>query len=313
MVRYAPDTNVEIERIKVPISYAPKDKYVTRFESDPDLLKPTQTVLPRMSFFNTDITYDPTRKQNQLLRVAKGDNASRVASQYMGVPYNFQFEVSLYTKTIDDGTHIIEQILPYFNPDYTVTITPVPQLGFLRDIPIVLDEVTPTVQYEGDWNSVRYVVWTLKLTVKGYFFGPISTPKIIRKSIANIFNDPSLVAGYIVRINTGPGNNGTFQIQDTVYQGGNYHTANAYGTVLDWNQNNSKLMIGGAQGQFKVNNTVHAVSTNAAYRIESFDASPLKLVQITVEPDPIDAQPGDDFGYTETIIEFPDTLPGANN
>ena len=138
-------------------------------------------------------------------------------------------------------------------------------------------------------------------------YGPISTPKIITKSIANIFNDPSLVAGYVVRINTGTGN-GTFKIQDTVYQGGNYNTANAYGTVIDWNEDTGRLMIGGAQGQFAVNNAVHAVSTNAVYQIASFDASPLKLTKITVQPDPLTAQPGDDFGYTETIIEFPDTL-----
>lgn len=307
ILRLDPDSSVEVKRIKVPISYGPKDKYVTRLQSDPDLLKPVQTILPRMSFYMTNMTYDAPRAQNKLLRVAKGDNASRVSSQYMGVPYDFNFELVVYSKTIDDNNHIIEQILPHFNPDYTVTITPVPQIGFLKDIPIILNSVNPDVTYEGDWQSVRYVITTLSLTVKGYLFGPISTPKIIRKSIANIFNDPSLITGYIVRINTGTGN-GVFKIQDTVYQGGNYNTANAYGTVLDWDETNNKLMIGGAQGNFAVNNTVRAVSSNAAYVISSFDASPLKLSQITVEPDPIDAEPTDDYGYTETVVEFPDTL-----
>jgi len=226
----------------------------------------------------------------------------------MGVPYDIEFELAIYAKTTDDGLHILEQILPYFNPDYTVPITPIPTMEYIKDVPIILNSVESNTTYEGDWDSVRYVIWTLKFTVKGYFWGPITTPKIIRKSIANIFNDPSLVAGYIIRINTDVGNNGTFIIQDTVYQGDNYKSATAFATVMTWDKNNQKLMIGGAQGQFTVNSTIRAISSNAVYTIESFDASPLKLAQITVEPDPIDAEPTDDFGYTETIIEFPDTL-----
>jgi hypothetical protein len=296
----------EIQRIKVPLIYAPKDKFVTRFNTDPDLLREVQTVLPRMSFEIPPggIQYDATRKQNSLLRVAKGDNASRVASGFMGVPYNINFELNIYAKNIDDGTQIAEQIMPYFNPDYTMTMTPVEELAFLKDIPIILNDVTQNVQYEGNYNSVRYVYWTFSFTLRGYFFGPISRPKIIRKAIANIFNDPSLVTGYIIKINTDNGNNGTFKLSDTVYQGERYETANAFGTVLDWNSDTNKLLIGAAQGQFKTNTTIKAVSTNASYKIASFDVSPLKLAKITVEPDPITAEPEDDFGFTTTIEEW---------
>lgn len=308
LIRTVAGSNTELERINVPISYAPKDKYVTRFESDPDLLSPTQTILPRMSFYITDVSYDAPRKQQSLLKMAKNETAYRSAHQYMGVPYDINFELAIYAKNTDDGLQILEQILPYFNPDYTIPITPIPTMEYIKDIPIVLNSVESNTTYEGDWNSVRYVIWTLKFTVKGYFYGPITTPKIIRKSIANIFNDPSLVAGYVIRINTDVGNNGTFIIQDTVYQGDNYTSASAYATVIKWDANSKYLIIGGAQGQFKTNNTIRAVSSNAVYTIESFDASPLKLAQITVEPDPLDAEPTDDFGYTETIIEFPDTL-----
>jgi hypothetical protein len=303
---------VEIQRIKVPISYAPKEKYVTRLEGDPDLVRQVQAILPRMSFEITGLTYDPARKQNSLLKVAKGDTISRTATQYMGVPYDINFQLTIYARNIDDGTQIIEQILPHFNPDYTSTIEPIPQLAFLKDIPIILDSVTPTVQYEGNYDSVRYVYWSLQFSVKAHFWGPVSTPKIIRKSIANIFNDPSLVTGNIIRINTGTGN-GVFQIQDTVYQGDNYQTATAYGIVVDWNSENDRLVIGGTQGNWKVNTEVRAVSTNASYTISSFDASPLKLVKITVEPDPITAGPEDDYGFTETVVEWPLTEPWANN
>lgn len=304
LIRYDA-SDVETHRIKVPIVYGPKDKFVTRIESDPDLLRDVGMILPRMSFELVNFSYDASRKQNSLLRVAKGDNASRVSSGYMGVPYDFNFELNIYAKNIDDGNHIMEQILPYFNPDYTVTITPVEELGFLKDIPIILNDVKQNIQYEGTYDSVRYVNFTLTFTLKGYFFGPISTPKIIRKAIANIFNDPSLVRGNVIRINTSGGNNGTFQIRDTIYQGTNYQTATAYGFVNDWNKDTGRLVIGGAQGNFNVNNTIRALSTNATYNIASFDATPLKLVEITVQPNPIDAEPEDDYGYTTTILEYP--------
>lgn len=305
VIRYEKDSDVEISRFKVPISYGPKDKFVTRFESDPDLLKETQTILPRMSFELTKIEYDPERQQNPLARSAKGNSTTTAKSAFMGVPYDFMFEVNLYAKTIDDGNHIIEQILPYFNPDYTVTVTPIAELGFMKDIPIILTSVNQNIQYEGNFDQVRYVYWTLTFTLRGYLFGPITTPKIIRKSIANIFNDPSLVAGYVVRMNMANGNNGRFMTNDTVYQGSNYQTANAYGTVLTWDANTAKLIIGGAQGQFKVDNIIRGLNTNAAYTLESFETTPLKLATITVEPDPITAQPEDDFGYTVETVEWP--------
>lgn len=305
VIRYEKDSDVEISRFKVPISYGPKDKFVTRFESDPDLLKETQTILPRISFELQRIEYDPERQQNPLARSAKGNSTTTAKSAFMGVPYNFMFDVNLYAKTIDDGNHIIEQILPYFNPDYTVTVTPIAELGFMKDIPIILTSVNQNIQYEGNFDQVRYVYWTLTFTLRGYLFGPITTPKIIRKSIANIFNDPSLVAGYVVRMNMANGNNGRFMTNDTVYQGSNYQTANAYGTVLTWDANTAKLIIGGAQGQFKVDNIIRGMSTNAAYTLESFETTPLKLATITVEPDPITAQPEDDFGYTVAVSEWP--------
>ena len=309
IVRREKDTDVEIQRIKVPIIYAPKDKYVTRYASDPDLLRPTQTTLPRMSFELTHagITYDVSRKQNSLLKQYNCGGVNGMSSSFMAVPYDFNFELNIYTKTIDDGNQIIEQILPYFQPDFTLTVNPVAELGILKDIPIILNDVTYNPQYEGNYDSVRYVYWTLTFTLKGYLFGPISTPKIIRKSIANIFNDPSIVAGYTIKINTDDGNHGTFKIGDNVYQGDSFQTASAVATVIDWSQTNKKLFISGAQGQFKVNNTIRAVSTNAIYNLASFDATPVKLASVVVVPDPIDANPGDDFGYTVSVTEWPDT------
>ena len=307
LVRKDKDTGVEIERFKIPIIYAPKEKYYARLQSDPDLSRELQISLPRMSFEMTSITYDPSRKQNSLLRTAKQNDNSSVSAQYMGVPYNLNFELNIYARNIDDGTHIIEQILPYFNPDYTVTINSVPEIGFLKDIPVILNNVTNNIEHEGNFDAIRFITWRLEFTVKAAYYGPVNTPKIIRKVDANIYNDPSLKAGSIVRINTDSGNSGTFKLDDIVYQGNSYQTATAYGVVIDWNQNLNKLALGGVQGQFTVNTTIKATSTNASYNLASFDTSPLKLVNIHTEPLPNTAGPTDDYGYDQTITEWPDT------
>jgi len=143
--------------------------------------------------------------------------------------------------------------------------------------------------------------------MKTHFYGPVTNPKIIRKVIANIFNDPSLQAGYITRVNLSSGNNGNFYLDDIVYQGNNYDSANAYGVVVGWSANTGKLSLGAVQGQFKVDNTLHALSSNAKYQLDSFDITPLKLATITIEPDPIDIEPTDEYGYNITIEEWPET------
>lgn len=307
LVRTNKDTNAEIERFKIPILYAPKEKYYARLQSDPDLQRELQVSLPRLSFELTGFSYDPTRKQNSLLKAATANTSTRAAMQYMGVPYDLTFELNLYTRNIDDGTHVIEQILPYFNPDYTVTTNLIPELGFERDIPIILKSVRNNIEHEGNFDAIRFVTWTLEFTMKVHYFGPVSTPKIIRKIDANIYNDPSLVTGNIIRINTNQGNSGTFKIDDVVYQGNNYQTATAYARVVSWAPTTGKLTIGGAQGQFFANSTIKAVSTNASYNISSFDTSALKLANIHIEPKPNTAEPGDDYGYTTIITEWPNT------
>jgi hypothetical protein len=307
LVRKNPSNTAEIQRIKVPIIYSPKDKMVTRLNTDPDLQRNIGDVLPRIGFELKSHHYDATRKQNTLLRTAKGESASRVSSQYMGVPFDFDFELNIYAKTIDDGDQIIEQILPYFTPDYTITIEPVQEVGFLKDIPIILNNATTNIEYEGDQEKVRYVYHTLEFTLKGYYFGPVTQPKIIRKVIANIWNDPSLVRGHIIRMNLTDGNNANFIIGDTIYVGDNLNSTPAFGFVNNWNPALGRLEVGEAHGNFEINHIIRASASNAVYRIESFDATPLKLAEIVIEPDPIDAQPDDDFGYTTTIKEWPET------
>lgn len=306
IIRKNNQTGKETQRFLVPIIYAPKEKMVTRILSDPDLMKQLQIILPRMSFEITGISYDSTRKQNSLLRASKANTTTRATSSYMGVPYDITFNLNIYTRNIDDGTHIVEQILPFFNPDFTVTTNMIPELGFLKDVPIILNSVSNDIEYEGNFDSVRYVYWTLTFTMKTYYYGPISYPKIIRTVYANLYQDPNLNSGYITRLNV-TNANGTFKSQDLVYQGDSYKTASAYGYVVNYSANTGRLTLGAVQGQFKTNNTIHAVSTNGVCTIESFAVEPLKYAEIKITPDPIDAQPTDDYGYNIDITEWPDT------
>lgn len=279
---------------------------VTRILSDPDLLKSVGTILPRMSFEITGISYDSTRKQNSLLRAAKSNTSTNVTASYMGVPYDITFALNIYTRNIDDGTQIIEQILPFFNPDFTVTTNMIPDLGALKDIPVILNSVANDIEYEGNYDSVRYVNWTLTFTMKMHYYGPISYPKIIKTVYTNIFDDNSLKSGYITRLNV-INANGTFKVDDYVFQGNSFNTANAYGIVVNYSANTGRLVLGATQGQFYVNNTIRAVSTNGVCQIDSFELRPTKLAEIKIEPDPITAQPGDDYGYDVTITEWPET------
>jgi hypothetical protein len=303
VVRKNDQTGKETGRFLVPIIYAPKEKMVTRILSDPDLLRSVGAILPRMSFEITGISYDSSRKQGSLIKMAVANNSTRGASTYMGVPYDITFALNIYTRNIDDGTQIVEQILPFFNPDFTVTTNMVPDLGILKDIPIILNSVSNDIEYEGNYDSVRYVNWTLNFTMKAHYYGPITYPKVIRTVYANVYNDPSLKSGYITRLNL-KSVNGNFKIEDMVYQGNSYNTANAYGFVVNYTDTNV-LTLGAVQGQFKVNNTIHAVSTNANAVIDSFYANPMLLSEIKITPDPTTAEPGDDYGYTVDITEWP--------
>jgi len=306
--RSTADTGVELERFKVPVRYGPKEKWFERINSDEGLNNTSQIVLPIITFVDVGYQYDPQRKKNPLHRNVSQNDSTSYKTQYVGAPWNITWEVSIWGRTTTDADQIVEQILPTFNPDYTIPSVPIDDMGFTMDLPLSLDSITKELDYEGDGETFRIVRWTLTFTMKTYFWGPVANTGLIRTVFANTYLDPALQSGYIVRMNLSNGKNGTFKIEDTIYQGDSLNRSNAAAVVLYWNANNSYIRVGGTQGQFKVGQTVRAASTNASYTISSFDATPLKLASIKIEPDPITAQPGDDFGYSETYIEYPDTL-----
>jgi len=224
------DSNdVNISQIRVPLSYGPTQKFLARLQQQPDLNKPIQITLPRMSFEMNSIEYDPSRKTSvtQSFKSLDGQNLKKV---YLPVPYNIGFELNILTKLNDDALQIIEQILPYFQPSFNLTIDLVDSIGEKRDVPITLNNISFQDDYEGDFSTRRALIYTLQFTAKTYLFGPISdsTEGLIRKVQVDMYTNTD-------------------------------------------------------------------ISTSK------------REVRYTVVPDPIDADPGDDFGFNETWNFFDDS------
>lgn len=169
--------------MKVPLAYGPMQKFLARIEQQPELNKAIQITLPRMSFEMTSIQYDSTRKANITQSFKTCGNGNTVKKVYMPVPYNIGFQLNIMTKLQDDALQIVEQILPSFQPSFNLTVDLVDSIGEKRDIPIVLDSVSFTDDYEGDYSTRRTLIYTLNFTAKIYLFGPIadSTDGLIRK------------------------------------------------------------------------------------------------------------------------------------
>jgi hypothetical protein len=225
-IKHKDSTGNSISEIKVPLAYGPIQKFLARLQQQAELNKPIAMTLPRLSFEMTSIQYDPARKANvtQTFKALDGNNLKKV---YLPVPYNLGFQLNLISKIQDDALQVVEQILPYFQPSFNLTVDLVNSIGEKRDIPIVLDSVTFTDDYEGDFSTRRILIYTFNFTAKTYLFGPIadSTDGLIRK------------------------------VQVDYYTGTDTATAK-------------------------------------------------REMRYTVTPDPITAEPGDDFGFDESIEMF---------
>jgi hypothetical protein len=170
--------------LKVPLAYGPSQKFLARLEQQEDLNKPVQITLPRMSFEMNNIQYDSTRKVGITQTFKAVDkNTSAVKKVFMPVPYNVGFELNILTKLNDDALQIVEQILPYFQPSFNVTIDLINSIGEKRDVPIVLDSISFQDDYEGDFSTRRALIYTLRFTAKTYLFGPVadSSEGLIKK------------------------------------------------------------------------------------------------------------------------------------
>ena len=176
--------------IRVPLAYGPTQKFLARLTQSPDLNKATSLSLPRMSFEFTGLTYDPGRKVTSTQKIVVQNPDSDTPDEkkvYMPVPYNMQFELAIMCKLNDDALQITEQILPYFQPSYNLTVNLVGAINEKRDIPVILENITMQDDYEGDFESRRVLLYTLRFTAKTYLFGPVqdASKDIITKSTVN--------------------------------------------------------------------------------------------------------------------------------
>jgi len=184
-----------VNLLKVPITYAPKDKMLARVMQDPALDRNTATLpLPMISFEMGEMKYDGNRKLDTINRVVVKSTAtgetSKFKYQYNPVPYNIGFKVYIYAKNVEDGTKIIEQILPFFTPDWTTTCNLIPEMEIAMDIPIVLTNIDYNDKYDGEFKDRRMIIWSLDFLLKGYFYGPVKKTGIIKFINLNFFIPP---------------------------------------------------------------------------------------------------------------------------
>jgi hypothetical protein len=185
--------------------------------SDPDLNRHVSTTLPRLGFEFTSMTYAPQRKLNSAHKISRGVNTGGLDFNYMytPVPYDFNFSLHALFRNTEDGTQIVEQIVPFFTPDFTVTMKMIPEMSVNMDIPIELISVTSSDTYEGDMDSRRIQTYQLDFTVKGYLFGPIKKFKYIIRDDVNLINDGSAINKAIISTQTFSGNS-EFGVSETI-------------------------------------------------------------------------------------------------
>jgi len=201
------DANGNVVQLqKVPLSYSPKQKFLTKIRQQPNVdIQNVQVLLPRMGFEMISLDYDPNRKISPIQQSRTINSSTAANAQYAPTPYNINMILYVYAKNQDDGLQVIEQILPYFNPDYNLTIKAVPDLNIQNDMPIILSSIGFEDDYEGDLTTRRSIIWTLSFVLKINFYGPVSKQGIIRKAISNIFNDKELITQQqIITVETDP-------------------------------------------------------------------------------------------------------------
>ena len=297
VVRYTKDGLTAKETIKVPLNWGAKEKYITRLTSDPTLTKSIATTVPRISFEMTGMSYDSSRKLPTTVRNFSANNATTVNAQYVPVPYNFDFSLSIYVRNTEDGTQILEQILPFFTPDFSVTVDFIPLMDPKYDMPIILNSVSNETTYEGDMMETRMIIWNLEFTAKSHIWPPVKTGKIINTANTNLYIQPNSLLEQQVFVDFANGV-GRFSDSETI----RVTDRDVYGTVSYFsNVNNGILIVESLNDYLAVGDVVRGDFTGATYTIKTADKTPLKSTTITTRPKPLTAEPDDEFGFSETI------------
>ena len=179
------------QSMKVPLAYGPKQKFLTRIREDASISKTTAITLPRIAFEIQTLSYDTTRKLNRVTKIRKtsAKGSGKLETQFMPVPYNVDLQLFVMAKSGDDALQIIEQILPFFQPEYTITVNDNLDMKQKRDVPIVLTGIDYEDNYEGDFTTRRAIIYTLSFTAKFYLYGPVTSQSVIKSVQVDQFTD----------------------------------------------------------------------------------------------------------------------------
>jgi hypothetical protein len=321
LVRYNKAGTTQYEKFKVPLSYGSKERYLTAITSDPNQTKSVNIVVPRIAFELTGMTYDSSRKQTSLTQNF-AQTATGFKTQYAPIPYDFNFSMSVFVRNTEDGTQIVEQILPFFTPDFTVTVDFIPEMDQKYDVPIILNSVNTTTDYEGGLQdgTTRLINWDLEFTVKGYIWPPVKSPTggliggayantatgntSYGRVLSNLYINEQSPMAQKVTVDYANGNN-YFSTGETI----RVKAREVTGKVTYFsNSNNGILIVQDLNKLLEPNDIVTGDYTNSKYTVISLDRGPLNLVSIVTQPDPVTAEADDEFGFSQNKIEFPDTI-----
>jgi hypothetical protein len=263
---------VVTEQIKVPIAYEAKDKMLLRVRRGSKSDQSLQISLPRMGFDLNAIVYDPTRKLNTLGQTYAANNATNsttLLKQYNPVPYNFDFTLSAMVDNSEDGAQIFEQIVPFFTPEFTVSVNLVPSMNIKPDISIILNDVSIEDSYEGDLVVRREIIWTLNFMLKGYIYPDVKSGSVVKTVLVHLrIPAEADVPEYIV-------------LEDSTDFSTNYMLLDADAGSPD------------ATGIMKVLNESSSDTAMAGIK-----------TRITTTPGANDVVASDDFGYSQTFEYF---------
>jgi len=324
--RYTKDGLTEKEIFTVPLSYASKERYLTQITSDPDLLKSINVMVPRIAFELTGMAYDSSRKQQSLLQNFAQNATNGLNTQYSPVPYDFNFTMSIFVRNTEDGTQIVEQILPFFKPDFTVTVDMIPGMSQKYDMPVILNSVNMTTDYEGALNdgTTRLIIWDLEFTVKSYLWPAVKedVKGLIGAAYANTAAPGNVSYGFAqTNIYIDQQNRDAQKVYVDYANGNNYFvtaetirvdrpdTNEITGKVVYFsNTSTGVLIVGELNTLLQANDVVVGDYSGAEYTVTSVDISPLKAVSIVTRAVPANTAPDDNFGFSDTITEWPNTL-----
>jgi len=312
-IRHTNGAGQEVSVMKVPLAYGPTQKFLARVQQSENLNKPVQLSLPRMSFEFTSLTYDPSRKvtTTQTFQSVKslGDKTA-VKKVYMPVPYNMEFELSIMAKQNDDCLQIIEQILPYFQPAYTMSVNLISDIGEKRDIPVILDRITMRDDYEGDFSTRRVLYYTLTFTAKTYLFGPVNTATgIIKTATIDYMSgvDPTQ-ARREQRYSVAPRAVRDYNVDQTTTV---VEDVNKVSTIISVSSvaglsERSYININGEQMRINKIDGTNIVVERAKDGTEAIEHPIGSYINVVNAADTELIEVGDDFGFNETLSFFQD-------